>query len=75
MRIAFKVGFPGKYSMLVSFTEKTFKFVINILIQLSHTKNRLVKMRASCCKYMLIFSDLWLSAQFDNKIQLLNFIS
>ena len=54
MRIAFKVGFPGKYSMLVSFTEKV-KFVVNILIQLSHTKNRLVKMGASCCKYMLIF--------------------
>ena len=37
MRIAFNVGFPGKYSILVSFTEKV-KFVINTLIQLSHTK-------------------------------------
>ena len=59
--------------MLVSFTEKV-KFVINTLIKLSHTKNRLVKMRVSSCKYMSIFSDLRLSAQFDNKIQLLNFI-
>ena len=28
--------------MFVSFTEKKFKFVINIIIKLSHTKSRLV---------------------------------
>ena len=33
--------------MLVSFTEKKFKFVINIVIKLSHTKNRLVIKNAS----------------------------
>ena len=60
--------------MLVSFTEKKFKFVINIVIKLSHTKKRLVIKNASFLLYMLIFSDLRLFAQFENKTQLLNFI-
>ena len=50
--------------------------MVSILIKLSHNTKTgwLLKMRASCCKYMLIFSHLRLSAQFDNKTQLLNFI-
>ena len=73
--IAFIVGSPGKYACWFH-SRKKVKFVINILIKLSHTKNRLIIKSASFLLqvYVNFFFDLRLFAQFENKTQLLYFI-